>query len=631
MGVMVGGEAGGTAIGVAPGATWIAVKALNDARSGAESIILQGFQWLLDLPPQEAPDVVNNSWGFPNVNGCNTIFQAAIDTLQAAGIEMVFSAGNSGPAGSTSVSPANNAGVLAVGATDSLNNVAYFSSRGPSACNGGLFPQVVAPGANIRTAAPTAGGTVPVPYTFSSGTSFSSPHVAGAAALLLDAFPTLSISQVEALLESTTNPAVGAPFPNNNYGHGLIDTVSAYQSAFSALKGNVPEIASSPSSRDFGVAEISAGGSETFTLFNRGLVGLGIADITVTGRDSSDFLKPISGDNCSGQILPPFSSCTVSLQFSPVSVGGGDAALSIQSDDPAHASFNIPLHATTFAVLPGGTVSSPAIAWNTTAQTLQIAARGAQGDKIWLSSADSGGVFNNDWFEVPGTTLGTPAIAWDETSQKLYVAIRTVGNKILVGSVNSSGGFNDDWTQLPGGTQDAPAIAWNQTDQKLHIAVRGGHDDTIWVGSLNSSGAFNNDWTQLPGGTLNAPALAWSETAQKLFIVVRGRAGGKIWVGSLNSSGAFNDDWTSLPGGTPNAPAIAWSQTAQKLYIVVRGGAADKVWIGSVGSNGTFNDDWTTLDGTSPSGPSAVFNPLTEELHILLRKADNKIEEWATR
>ena len=73
MGIMVGGDAGGASIGVAPGARWISVKIFNDAGYSSISIIHEGFQWLMDPDgnpdTNDAPDVINNSWGYPNDAG----------------------------------------------------------------------------------------------------------------------------------------------------------------------------------------------------------------------------------------------------------------------------------------------------------------------------------------------------------------------------------------------------------------------------------------------------------------------------------------------------------------------------------------------------------------------------------
>jgi bacillopeptidase F len=234
MGIMVGGNASGASIGVAPGAQWVAVKLFNDAGTSTDSIIHESFQWLLDPDgdpdTDDAPDVVNNSWGL-EVQGipgvCILEFQDDVQVLKDAGIAVAFSAGNDGPAPSTSISPANNPGSFGVGAVNSSRNIAFFSSRGPSACDGRVFPEVVAPGVQVKSSDLTFGGASPDPYATVSGTSFSAPHVAGAMALLLSAFPDLTVSELEsALMQSAVD--LGASGADNDYGSGLIDIVKAY-------------------------------------------------------------------------------------------------------------------------------------------------------------------------------------------------------------------------------------------------------------------------------------------------------------------------------------------------------------------------------------------------------------------
>ena len=231
MGLIVGGDAGGSSIGMAPGATWIAAKIFNDAGQATLSGIHQAFQWALDPDgsPEtvDSPHVVNNSWGFqPTVGTCWTEFADDIAILRAAGIAVVFSAGNDGGAAGTSESPANNVGSVSVGAVDSSRSVASFSSRGPSACDGGVFPKLAAPGVSVRTADLSFGGTVPDPYAVVSGTSFSAPHVTGAMALLWSAHPSTSLAAMEAILESTAAD-LGIPGPDNDGGFGLPDLVAA--------------------------------------------------------------------------------------------------------------------------------------------------------------------------------------------------------------------------------------------------------------------------------------------------------------------------------------------------------------------------------------------------------------------
>ncbi len=227
MGVMVGGDSGGTSIGVAPGASWIAVKMFNDSGSATTGAIHLGFQWLLDPDGDpstaDAPHLVNNSWtlGGP---GCNLEFELDLLSLVAAGITPVFAAGNFGPYGATSPSPSNNPSAFAVGATDNLDAIYYYSSRGPNSCGLDVpvtYPDVVAPGVNVRTTERYA------LYTNATGTSLAAPHVSGALALLLSASPELTVAQQRDALSSTAVD-LGAIGPDDTYGTGRIDVLAAF-------------------------------------------------------------------------------------------------------------------------------------------------------------------------------------------------------------------------------------------------------------------------------------------------------------------------------------------------------------------------------------------------------------------
>jgi len=225
-GVMVGGDAGGTTIGVAPDAQWIAAKIFKDSGASDPAAIHLAYQWLLDPDGDpgtaDAPNVVNNSWTYANP-GCYLDFEPDLEALQAAGILPVFAAGNGGPNADTSYSPANNPAAFAVGAVDNNSQIYTYSSRGPSTCGGstGPFPEIVAPGVNVRTA--DRYGL----YTNATGTSLASPHVAGALALLLSAYPNLSAAdQEQALINSALDLRVSGP--DDVYGYGLLDVLSAY-------------------------------------------------------------------------------------------------------------------------------------------------------------------------------------------------------------------------------------------------------------------------------------------------------------------------------------------------------------------------------------------------------------------
>lgn len=253
MGLLVGGSAGGSAIGVAPGARWIAAKVFDDAGKATYSALHLGFQWALDpdgdAATPDAPDVVNNSWGLTAAGNCSLEFNTDIQMLRAAGINVTFAGGNYGPDPATSISPANNGGGFGVGAVDAAEQVTPISSRGPSACDGSYFPKLAAPGANVKTATLSLGGALR--YATVSGTSFAAPHVAGALALLVQAFPEAPVEALETALKNTARD-MGTVGADNGYGYGIVDVAAAYDALKAAPP--VPPVNRYPVANDDGAA-----------------------------------------------------------------------------------------------------------------------------------------------------------------------------------------------------------------------------------------------------------------------------------------------------------------------------------------------------------------------------------------
>lgn len=227
LGVIVGGDGSGSAIGVAPEAQWIAARIFNDRNDATTTAIHQALQWVLDPDgnpaTDDAPQVVNNSWGFA-APGCDLEFQLDLQVLRAAGILPVFAAGNLGPGEATSVSPANYPEALAVGATSDADLIYPPSSRGPAACGAEatIYPDLVAPGVDVLTTHPTG------IYVEESGTSMAAPHVAGALALLLSAYPDLTTAEQEAALRHSAVD-LGAEGPDNHFGYGRLNVLAAFR------------------------------------------------------------------------------------------------------------------------------------------------------------------------------------------------------------------------------------------------------------------------------------------------------------------------------------------------------------------------------------------------------------------
>ena len=226
-GLILGGDNSGNQIGVAPNAQWIAAKIFDNTGSADISAIHEAYQWMLDPDgdplTDDAPDIVNNSWGIENyINVCVQEFQDDITALKTAGIPVVFSAGNFGPDPETSISPANDPQSIPVGSVNQIHDVEFTSSRGPGACDGGIYPKLVAPGGGVFTS-----DRLPLEYNIVSGTSFAAPHVAGALAQLLSAYPEATVSQLEsALTESAVDIDVFGD--DNSAGYGMLDIAAAY-------------------------------------------------------------------------------------------------------------------------------------------------------------------------------------------------------------------------------------------------------------------------------------------------------------------------------------------------------------------------------------------------------------------
>lgn len=198
--LVVGGVVGGAPLGVAPGARW---QALRMFRGGYSSLSLahEALEWALDPDGDpftwDRPDVVLAAWYLEDtLNLCVQELAAELEALTAAGVTVVFAGGNTGPGAATSVSPANLPSAWPVGAVDEALEVASFSARGPSACGGGAYPLLVAPGVEVEAAELSFGGLWPTLTTWVTGTSFAAPHAAGAAVLLRQGAPFVTPEQL---------------------------------------------------------------------------------------------------------------------------------------------------------------------------------------------------------------------------------------------------------------------------------------------------------------------------------------------------------------------------------------------------------------------------------------------------
>lgn len=215
-----GGLKDGSLYGPAYKANFILCKT-EDVRSEApveEDNWVAALEWVDPL----GADVVTSSltytdwYTYSDFDGQTATITIAANTAAGLGIVICNAMGNSGPSAGTLGPPCDGYDILACAAMDASSNIASFSSRGPT-YDGRMKPEVGALGVNTACASPNGDNS----YTTASGTSLSTPLVAGAVCLLIQAHPTFSPQMI---IQSLKDFGDHADNPDNNYGWGVINT-----------------------------------------------------------------------------------------------------------------------------------------------------------------------------------------------------------------------------------------------------------------------------------------------------------------------------------------------------------------------------------------------------------------------
>ncbi len=206
-GTICADRSGRGVFGIAPKANLYSIKVLDRNGAGNLSDMIDGMQWCLD----NGIRLVNLSLSTKEEN---SIFRSAMRNARRSGMIMVCATGNHGPGEDTVGYPAKFPETVSVGATDEKTRVASFSGRGREV-------DVCAPGVNITSTWPGWR------YKTVSGTSMASPHVTAVIALMLEKDPSLSGSDVKAILQSTASKIPGEPFESQ--GAGIINAQKALE------------------------------------------------------------------------------------------------------------------------------------------------------------------------------------------------------------------------------------------------------------------------------------------------------------------------------------------------------------------------------------------------------------------
>ena len=220
---IVAGRDEWTYIGAAPDVSVLLAKTedVSQEEPIEEDWFVEGLEWI----EAEGADLSTASLGYfdwyepADMDGQTAVTSVACATAVENGLILINSAGNGGPDPSTLGAPADADGLIAIGAVDFFGHIADFSSRGPTA-DGRIKPDVSAPGVQTWVVDPMT----PDQYRQGNGTSYAAPHVAGLAALLLQAFGPMTPDEMWTLLTSTASQADA---PDNAMGWGIVDGVAA--------------------------------------------------------------------------------------------------------------------------------------------------------------------------------------------------------------------------------------------------------------------------------------------------------------------------------------------------------------------------------------------------------------------
>ncbi len=289
-GSVLGDGSAGTETGVAPGATCMALRI--NYYVGGEYTWIQAMQF----GAAHGAAVLSMSMG---TNHGNTSLRTAEANLLTAGVFHSVAAGNSGSGSGTILSSGDSpppwfhpnqshhggrSAVVTVGATNSGDGIASFSSRGPvtwwsdySDSSPLIDPDISGPGVDV-VSTKWGGG-----YTTMSGTSMATPHIAGVVALMLDANPSLSVAKIDSIIEMTSVD-LGAGGKDNTYGAGRVD---AYQAVLASLSTGIESSTEGLPVQGLFLSTVNPNPVSAFASFEIHTTSSGMADIAVfdlTGR-----------------------------------------------------------------------------------------------------------------------------------------------------------------------------------------------------------------------------------------------------------------------------------------------------------------------------------------------------------
>ncbi len=633
-----------TFYGIAPQARLVDVRVLNADGQSDVSTVISGLQWVVAHKATYNIRVINLSLGHPVGESYTTDpLCQAVEAAWKAGIVVVCAAGNNGRSNSSNTagmdnegwgtnygsinSPGNDPCVITVGATkqDPANigskaqdRIATYSGRGPTRLDFVLKPDLVAPGNRVISLeadkaylSTNYSATNQVPFSsylhtsqtapsdqyFSlSGTSMAAPVVAGAAALLLQASPSLSPDTVKAHLMLSADKWT---LPNGNadpctFGAGYLD-IPAALAATTTTQGP----ALSPALTQDAQGDVSLDASRS--LWGSSLWGTGITDLravwgsqAVWGSSGLSADRAVWGSNTLAASRAVWGS---SVWGDRAVWGSSTSAVDLSSVALSGEALPTAWSAQGMNVGPDGHMP---ILWNKADGTVSV----------W--NADSAGHYTHleygPFSGWTGTALTTGA------DERVHLLWTRADNQVGIWTLDGSRYQHTEYGPFPGWTAKALAESPDGAVHILWVNVSG----MLSLWRLGSGGSYSHtEYGPFPGWTPKAFTFEPDQTARILWT----QAGGMISLWKLGAQGSYTHSeygpfagWAaqSLSTGGDSVTHLLWTHAGDgqaSLWTLPPAGAMSHTeygpypgWIAAAiaaGADGTPHLLWNKNDGTA--------------------------------
>jgi hypothetical protein len=558
--------------GVAPDATLFAYKVLDTYGSGWTSDVIAG----IEAAVEDHADVISMSLG--GFGNPDDPLSQAVDNAVAQGVVVVVAAGNEGPDYETISSPGTARKAITVGASNKSDQIADFSSRGPVKWSGKVLikPDVLAPGVSVTSSVPT--GTCelcdPSGYKSLSGTSMSTPHVAGLAALLKQAHPDWTPEIIKMVIRNT---AKDLGYDIFTQGYGRIDVEAAINVTTSPPIAQLKEFSyeATGTIQIYGTATNTTSSFESYSLY----YGEGY-------RPSSWNLICSSSNPVIDGLLCSFDTFQIKdgEYLIKLEVKDNLGRLSIDTNliYVNNAEITSPLNNDIYRAGDAVEIKGKVISSILQNYSLEYGLGATPTDWILITSStnrvtdgilgiwDTSSINQANFYTLRLTVNYSNGVSFSEYIKNIYLdpTLKEGWPKRLKEWYGYDE-FWDIWTYYWGGLVE-PVVSDLEGDGAKEIVIyQGGNPPKLYV--FKENGIILDGWPvevkneSLPGGNITTPSIADIDGDGKKEILINGSE--KIYI--YNLDGTLKKE-ISLPGIVLSSPVVVDLNNDQKLEIIVR-------------------------------------------------------------